>query len=492
MANQVIARLKGDDYQHLWSWYYATDLLVPDTKVVRVCLEDEDAVSVDDVTVHFSDASSLGASYLQIKYHVDHRSAYSSESLIQAEQNKSSLLQKFFRSWKHLKQVHGSRPINLSLLSNWGWDSEDALRPYISGDNQTIKASFLHASPRSAAGKVREKWRAHLSATEEELREFVATLVLRFGSDNTSELVDRVEKRQRQLGLGSDSSALLLAVGLVRDWIKLGATDLNRDALEEVLAKQRFPRAQTEAATVCIDTIKASSGASTPDFALNWCGRFDGPPERRGHTLAPGVDWNRDLFPELAELEKRIVATGKQQIRVSGFSRLSVWFAFGYVFCDVSRYVIEFEQSGRFWRSNSSPSADFQLVRTEEPLGNRAMCEDGPVAIGVSVTGSLDEDVRQYLKTHEPSARHLLLLQPNRPLGRDCLRNENDAVALADCVKDAARQFVKATRATQLLLFYFGPAVGACFIGHRLNAVCRQIHVMEDTQPGYQRTFLLS
>ena len=51
MANQVIPRLTGDDYQHLYSWYHVLSLLRPHDCVKRVRVEDADAGSIDDVTV---------------------------------------------------------------------------------------------------------------------------------------------------------------------------------------------------------------------------------------------------------------------------------------------------------------------------------------------------------------------------------------------------------------------------------------------------------
>jgi SMODS-associated and fused to various effectors sensor domain len=85
----------------------------------------------------------------------------------------------------------------------------------------------------------------------------------------------------------------------------------------------------------------------------------------------------------------------------------------------------------------------------------------------------------------------LLLIRPDRDLGRGCLENASDAVALARGVKDVLRPFVKRWSATRLMLYYFGPLGGACFIGHQLNAVCREVEIMEDQQPGYAPTFLL-
>ena len=100
-------------------------------------------------------------------------------------------------------------------------------------------------------------------------------------------------------------------------------------------------------------------------------------------------------------------------------------------------------------------------------------------------------DVRNFLASREDKVASLLLIQPKRGLGRECLRNASDIVALADGVKNSVRAFVKKWNATRLLLFYFGPLSGACFIGHRLNAVCREIQIMEDQQPGYAPSFLL-
>jgi hypothetical protein len=53
------------------------------------------------------------------------------------------------------------------------------------------------------------------------------------------------------------------------------------------------------------------------------------------------------------------------------------------------------------------------------------------------------------------------------------------------------REFVKRHRAQELLLYYFGPLSGACFLGQQLNAICSTIVVMEDQQPGYAPAFRL-
>jgi hypothetical protein len=58
------------------------------------------------------------------------------------------------------------------------------------------------------------------------------------------------------------------------------------------------------------------------------------------------------------------------------------------------------------------------------------------------------------------------------------------------CMQESGISRWSTTR--RLLLFYFGPLSGACFLGHQLNAVARQIQIMEDQDPGYAPAFLLT
>ncbi|MCZ2073599.1 MAG: SAVED domain-containing protein [Bryobacterales bacterium] len=248
--------------------------------------------------------------------------------------------------------------------------------------------------------------------------------------------------------------------------------------------------------TVHMNTIGERMYDLEPDYTLDWRKYFGGQPGLRGHRLKNAANWNKKLLPELrSTLEEIRSAAPCKLVRVRGLARLSAWFAFGFTFSEVAGYTIEVEQQDQHWRTDAAPATDLLV----EPYGEaEAVDEDGAVgsgatvACGISVTGDLEQDVRVHLRTVEAgSASRVLFLRPNRQLGRDCLRSAADAVALARGVKEQLRSFVKRSGATRVLLYYFGPLSGACFIGHQLNAVCREVQVMEDQQPGYAPSFLL-
>lgn len=247
---------------------------------------------------------------------------------------------------------------------------------------------------------------------------------------------------------------------------------------------------------VYLQTIKEQKFEIPPDHTLDWSEYFEGAPYKKGHQIKHEADWNATLLPELLALEAQInQETDTRLIRARGQSRLSAWFAFGHCFSGVNRYTIEVDQNERLWRTGDPVKNDFRMQicsAAGSPDGEILNGAGDTVAVGISVTGSLDEDVRSYLNTNSDQVAALLLLRPERALGRDCFRSQEDVRAFADQSKEHIRTFVKKWQARRLLLFYFGPLSGACFLGHQLNAVCREIQIMEDQQPGYAPAFLLT
>ncbi|HEX6290111.1 MAG TPA: SAVED domain-containing protein [Herpetosiphonaceae bacterium] len=499
MAHQVAARLAGDEYQHLYAWYLALQLKMPGRNVRLVTVEDALAGSVDDVTVRHEPGTRIPDRCYQVKYHVDQRGDYSTESLIERKPGSSSLLEKFWKTWKLLTRQEPERPIELYLVSNWTWKSDDKLRSCFAGRDSGLTTAFFDATPRSAIGRLRQRWQDALGADEQAFADFARCLRFNLGFDSGVQLEERVCERMDNLGLQSDAAALKIAVGIVRDWIRAGTQQVTREDLERVLTQHDLYRPPDGArcVTVYLTTIKEQTFEIEPDYIIDWRDQFVGRPTKKGHALHDPAAWNAVLLPELEALEARINReTTCRLIRARGSARLSAWFAFGFTFSDVARYTIEVEQQGKLWRTDADKSANLRLTITSGDGAISGEVVDGEgatVAVGISVAGSLDADVHTSLGKRTDAVAALLLLRPDRELGETCLMSGGDAVALAVEVKRHLLAFVKHWSAHRLLLFYYGPLSGACFIGHRMNAVCEEIQIMERQQPGeYAPSFLLS
>ncbi len=497
MANQVAARLAGDDYQHLYAWQFVLELKMPHKNVRLVTIEDARAGSVDDVTVQYEPGTSMPSRFYQVKYHVDQRGAYSTDELIAHEPGEASLLEKFWRSWKLLNGQEPGRAIELYLVSNWSWDVNDKLRSCINGHDTGLTDVFFTATPLSDIGKLRRRWQNALQAPDQDFEAFMRCLRFNLGFDCGEELAQRVAERMEWLGLKSGIPDLLVAVGIVRNWIKSKRQQIDLAELEAALEAHDLyrPKEAERCVSIYLTTIKEQKFEIEPDYILDWRDQFIGNPNKKGHQLTDPSAWNDRLLPDLEALEARVnQETDCRLVRARGLARLSAWFAFGFTFSEVARYTIEVDQRGQLWRTDAKPSPDFRLMITSETGsldGERLDGEGATVAVGISVTGSLDEDVRRALQERTEQVSALLLLRPARELGATCFQSAGDVAAFADKVKEVVRPFVKKWQAKRILLFYFGPLSGACFLGHKLNAVCQEIQVMEDQQPGYAPSFLL-
>jgi hypothetical protein len=489
MANQVAARLAGDDYQHLVAWERMLRILMPSRRVATVTVEDPDAGSVDDVTTQHEVGAAEADEFLQVKYHVDHRGAYSTAVMLAKKTAAAtSLLQKLHRSWRAL--ATRGRAVELRLISNWTWDADDAIKRCISGQNNALTEEFFSSSTASAVGKAREEWRSHLELGAPEFEAFARTLRFQLGYDCTDVLEGHLTERMSFLGLKHDLAALLVGVGIIRTLVKSGSSTVDKAKLRELLETYELHAAPEEAATtVYLSTVKQQRFELLPDFLLDWRAYFEGTEHKRGHRVLDPASWNEQMLPELLQLEADLNAGGAPRlIRARGLARLSAWFAFGHTFSDVARFIIEVDQQGKLWRTDATPS-ELQVV--EESRETISDGDASTIAVGISVTGPLADDVRAHLRTGA-AAHELLLLRPDRDLGAGCFQSAADVAAFAHSAKDRIRAFVKEHGATGILLFYLGPLSGACFLGHQLNAVAREIQIMEDQQPGYAPAFLLT
>ncbi len=254
----------------------------------------------------------------------------------------------------------------------------------------------------------------------------------------------------------------------------------------------RLPEGAKPGVTVYLSTIKEQRFDVAPDYELDWRHHFLGSPEKRGHEPKAPEDWNEKMLPELLALEARInKETPIRLLRARGLARLPAWFAFGHTFSDVARYTVEVAQGDDIWQSDAKPSEDFG-VQGSLPGGEALAAEGDTLAVGISVSDTLEEAVRKHLPNCGEKVRAVLFLRPARDLGRHCLRGAGDAAALAENAKTMIRAFVRHYGARRVLLYYLGPLSGACFIGHRLNAVCKDIQIMEWTDTTYVPSFLLT
>lgn len=486
MPSASSARIKGDEFQHLYTWYRILALRKHGQRAARISIEAPGVGALDDVASHSIDDSGTFSQFCQVKFHVDQRAQYSTELLLQEKPGERSLLKKLYGGWQKVAQECTRHEV--VLVTNWSWDTDDPFAAMVDGETAAIKAEFLTASVRSGVGKVRKRWIAHLGADPEEFAQFINALRVDFGYSSTKKLIDDVVERMGSIGLRWDDEALADSVQQVRDWIKAGRTDIDDAELQAAIDRFNLTATQPEPfAVIHLHTIVHRVFAAPADYVLDWVDLFPGSDDR-GHVPADSAAWNTMMLPDLLELRKAIdVVPDLRLLRWRGQARLSAWLAAGFVFRQVTGYSLEAQQGPHLWRTDTPPTPDFELTEVDlRELGNGTK-----LAVGVSVTRDLTEDVLDYLGSRGGEYGAVLFLRPAGPLGPTCFRGAADVTAFAQQAKAAIQQVVRRRQARQLGLFYLGPLSGALFLGHQLNACAPEIQVFEDAAPGYAPSFLL-
>lgn len=486
MGEQSSSRLKGDDYQHLYSWYELLQLLDPGSSYSYGFVEHPSAGAADDITLH-SEKNQV-SKYTQVKFHVDHQSQYSSSSVVEVPSgSKRSILHKLFDSWKALR-ASGDERTEIWLVSNWA--SADDLGRFLL-DTCALKDEFFLTGAKSDAGKIRTAWQLCLGATEDELHAFCRSLRLRLGYSGFQELEDKVDDRMARHGLryGKDPRAIALAI--VRGWIKEGGERkrIDRMVLEAVIRERGLRAVPTEQPKVSlwIHGWAKRHYDTAPTIELDWTPHF----HLETRSVAPREVWEKLLFPQLKGARGTLAEiNGGTYIDFRGKLPLTASLAIGAVFSEAFgvRFRVEQPSGGEtfLWRSDAGTEL-FEL-RVEQELYNP---EGSEGIVGLSITGDAMSDIRHLEKSNRGVFKAALNLSPKAGASTTSIRSAGEAVSLANQVKEQMRRFRSESGLSAVHLVLYCPSTVALFVGQRMNALGK-VHTWERSADGsYQPSVTL-
>jgi hypothetical protein len=482
------ARRAGDEFQDVYGWFRALELLRPARKVWRVSVEDPSAGRFDDVTLRPEAGSSHSAEFAQVKFHVDETGHYSTDVLTHRAKPKSrTLLEKAWQAWQLL---HADEPsVQLLLVTTFSWDPKDAVAHHLRRGNKLTR-EFVIGTCEAKGRAARTFWWQHLREPDaEEFTAFLGSLQFRLGYPATSELMEWTAERMELVGLKHNEASVFAGGNQILQWILDGKESIGKQDMVDAIDHMQLvdPGATPEpAVSLYVHTILKEPIETDGDYELDWRDHFDGEEWLRGHAVLDSKVWNEVMLPELVGIRDRIMAdTSVRLVRARGKARLSAWFATGWIFSSVAGWTLELDQSGKRWRNDAPEASDVTLVDELHDLGG----DSTTLAVGVSITGDLSGDVLAYLaQVGNPAAK---FLHVRTSLGTGLvIRDAGDLTALTHALRDRMRTAL-GKRPERLLLFYFGPLAGAAFIGASLNAVAPAIQVYEDLNPGYAPSFML-
>ena len=477
MADAVVARQQGDDFQAKIFWLEAANLLREESPVRGVMFE-TGPKAFDDVVVDYTREGApqdhfgkpILRDHKQCKWHV--RSGEFGfddfmNPLFIGATSKSLLQRARAAQTVHAPAGEGGR---FHLVTNWHPKKKDPLRKLILNQTNALDVDAIFVGgKRSMMGRLRESWSKHLDIDEDELRFLVRTLCvnlrIRSGEDLRDQLNDRFEAvgmhtiPRDEVGFSYDD--------LIRKLHAQGRKRFDRKSFRELVNDEKLLAGPKELPKTTIgvrsfmhpiDNIEARANRT-----LNLVPHFN------GRFLKDEAGWESDLFPAL----RSFVLTEAQKgdnLRLVLDAHVSLAFAVGSILNVKAGKAIEIEQrtdGRRFWRRGDVPLDPSwpAITSSIEGLGTG---EDLAIAIGL--THDLAPMVREFLK-RQPNVGRLLVARLSEGASGASVKSGSHAMKLAEelvaIIRREARPpmlhfFIAAPNGFTFFLGQHQPVLGPC------------------------------
>ena len=473
------ARIRGDDYQHLFAWLQVLRAIQVGSGIVEIGIEDPEAGNADDVTVY---TDGREREYYQVKSSVDARETAGVEWLMKPSRaDGPSIVQGFYRLWS--SAADGGRP-KLALVTNRLALDGDPFLSSRDGRDGTVARGLRLAASRSKAGVARERLAEHLQVCEEEMLLFLENLSFRLGKTN-DDWIEVAKPYMFAAGLRYDEEAVSQGMKIVRGWVTGGQRKLTTAELRRAVEPLKRPD-DLPAASLLVQAIDRDPMPEAATIVLDWANLFPGNEARvRRLPIDQGL-WNGQFRPELQRAAQDLRAQGHTNVLVRGYMRLPTWFAVGVELNKSAGFQVASFQGQTPWSSEGTLSdIVIEAVATDLGVGEN-------LAIGIALAFDLSPDVLTYLRDQKIDVGHYVCLQPTGGANNQAIRNAAEARRWAYEVRDSIRRLVQEHRPSQIHLFLAGPHGAMLLLGHvwdRMPAT----QLYEDLGPteGYSPSYLI-
>jgi SMODS-associated and fused to various effectors sensor domain len=479
MADAVLPRWHGDNYQARIFWENALNLLDGTSCVVEVTFEADGPKAFDDVVVRYEPAvvrsglQRVTADYHQVKWHVEYGGRFGYADFINPEfigATKFSILERLADARK--KAGAGAC---FSFITTYRIADGDPLAELVSANDRSllVEKLFDGTTDKSRMGGVRKLWREHLGLPDDEsLREIVTGFRIFEGYRSLEELKESIVLRAKTVGVltTAPTSSDFRFDELARALKKLGLNSFTRATFQQLCKDEglltEILAAADPSLPIAIRTFLGPASdivGALPEDTLLLTDSF------RQRYLRDDVDWQRDIRPQV-EAFLRTKVTQSARLRLILDAHASVAFLAGSVLDVKSGVSVELVQKGRVgsrvWRADDASEksgAAFQI--TEVKLG------DGPdIAIAISVAQSADAAARAYSAASLPQVGRLVSFTlPGGP-SQQGVQGGGHAAALAETISNHLRS-IKGEPDTVAHIFAAAPNALLFYLGQQHQAI---------------------
>lgn len=447
MANAVLPRWHGDNYQARVFWHNALNLLDPTSSVVEVSFEADGPKAFDDVVVKYfphvprSGSDRISAEYHQVKWHVDLDGRFGYEDFINPEfigAKTFSLLQRLREARKVLESN-----THFSLITTHRIKDNDPIGALVSGVDKSLllEKLFDGTTDKSANGKVRKLWREHLELNSDaELRAVVTGLRIVEGHYTLEELRAQINLKAQCFGLLSfgDSNSDFRYDELARQLKARGINSLNKQSLERLCREEGLlsekPSIEDGFLNIAVRSFLGPAAdivGALPENTLLLTEYF------KQRYLIDGLEWQTDIRPKVEAFLKASVVKSSQ-LRIILDAHASIAFLAGAVLDLKSGVQFEIVQKGRL--GSRTWAVDNGLIGPLPRISKEIIGPGSEIALALNISQSVEAHTRQYIATNLNQVGMLISFSMPSGPGQQNILSGSHASAISDQISNAIRE----------------------------------------------------
>jgi hypothetical protein len=403
MAKSIRSIYKGIDYQARIFWLQACQALYSDSKIDKVGYEIDGVKSFDDVAVIYKTPilsvrnEPIKADYWQVKYHVDASGSLTYEQLIIPKfinAKTTSILQRLHQAQN--KEAES----RFYFVSPWLIQPDDALAKLVSNNNGEIRLETL-LSTTAMMRRVRKTWKVHLGlSSDDELISVIRPLRIQV-APSLQQMNDNLNAHLVSVGLVPvDKSAISNPYDeLISKLYQTGETWFSKDDIENICKREGLWKGKKDGRekTIYLGIRSFSRWAENMENEtrqmLNLVPYFD---DRAIHS--PQL-WQEKVLVNLNDFLQQTL-NNRCLYALHLDCHLSIAFAAGYFIGTKSGFEVapvqKTLQGKKIWRINNITRSVSNLWVFSE---KKTREENGDVALFISITHPIENDVHDYIKT---------------------------------------------------------------------------------------------
>jgi hypothetical protein len=478
MAGSIKARNLGDEYQALFFWLKACEMISDHSNILSISFEGSEIKSLDDVVIKYKqpirdrNGQLILKEYYQVKFHVDYRDYITIENLMDPNfinASKYSFFQKVKDAYEILNA--GDQIGNAMFVTPWAIHPDDEmakLKLIDALDGSFRLENLFDGKQRSNASKLRKSLREHLEISDDEELEKILSRIRIWCNFQSIEILSRMLNSQLiSVGLKpiDFTQRSNLYISLLRRLFEEGREEFFKEQLIQICKDEGLWQGnnimQTDELPVGIRSFyrKAESMENETSSMICLLDYFN------GRYLKGEYDWNKNVKESIDNFVNREFVEGCSYCLYLD-THSSVAFTIGHLLdpkSGVSAVPIQKGLRGRtIWRPESKTLENYTMWQVDHEIINDYGQD---IVVIIEMTHTAYADVKRYIEENQMSVKTIFRFYFDKGTSYNVIQDGFHAMQLANEISRVLNSQEKGDRMKPYHIFGSGPNGFWFFLG---------------------------